>query len=108
MFANILFLEIEIIHVYAPGLLTAAVGTATVIWQTKNGIGEIKTELKAEVSRIEKKMGAIEKSIYIMNSNILTVAREATGAMATKNLTGMHALAARIKRCQESGGKDCK
>jgi len=52
-------------------------------------------------------MEAIEMSLYIMNGNILTIAREATAAMATKNLTGMHALAARIKRCQESVGKDC-
>jgi len=35
MFANKLFLEIEINLVYAPSLVTAAIGTAMVIWQTK-------------------------------------------------------------------------
>ena len=91
--------------------MTTAIGTATVMWHTKSGNAELKPELKADISRVEKKMEkkmkAIQKSIYIMNGNILTVAQEATAAMATKNLTGMHVLAARIKRCQESGGNDC-
>jgi hypothetical protein len=39
--------------------------------------------------------------------DILTVIREATIAMETKNFERMHALAARIKHCQETGGGDC-
>jgi len=62
------------IHVYAPSLVATVLGSATVIWQTKSGNAEVKNELKADISRIEKKMG-------IMNDNILTIAREATTAM---------------------------
>jgi hypothetical protein len=43
----------------------------------------------------------------LQHDNILTVTREATAAMETRNYHGMHALAARIKRCQESEGEDC-
>ena len=47
MFANQLFLELEIIHAYATSLLTAVIGTATVVWQTKKRDDSVKAELAA-------------------------------------------------------------
>jgi hypothetical protein len=111
MLANKLFLATELVHVYGPGLVAAGLGSATVIWQVKSGNTEVKNEIKADISRVKNELKAdisrVEKKTDMMNDNILMVAREVTTAMETKNYKGMDALAARIKRCQESGGEDC-
>jgi hypothetical protein len=77
----------ELVHVYGPRLVAAGLGSATVIWQAKSGNTEVKNELKAAISRVEKKTD-------MMNDTILMVAREVTTAMETKkNYKGMHAFA---------------
>jgi septal ring factor EnvC (AmiA/AmiB activator) len=112
-----MFLVAEFVQAYAgptSTLVGAIITSGTVIWQVRTGNEDIKADIKADISRVEAKVSRVEaevsrveKKVDMTNDNILTVTREATAAMETRNYNGMHALAARIKRCQESGGEDC-
>jgi hypothetical protein len=85
MFANQLFLELEIIHAYGPSLAAAALGSATVIWQTTSGMDSIKHELNAEISEFKVEMKAdisrIDRKLAAINGDMLAIVRESTAAV---------------------------
>jgi len=98
-----MFPVVELYYIYGPSLLAAAVGSATVIWQTKTS----SSETNQAIAEHREQTNMIEKKLDYANDNILAVTQEVTTAMQTRDLRGMYASVARIKACRESGGGEC-
>jgi hypothetical protein len=115
----------EFRYVYGSALLAAALGSATVVWQTKtantgvknqikkyiNGAkDELKDELKADIARVEKNL----------KDDIARVEAEAQDCQAMIMENGHHVMHAldgnkkplrewlhKLERRKNSGGEDC-
>jgi hypothetical protein len=112
MFTNQLFLELEVIHVYGASLLASAVGSATILCQTR-GLDSINGKLQ-EIDSINRKLQEIERDVKriarkldLISGDMFASVRETAAAMASNHLRGVNSLYAKM-RCQQSGGKGCR
>jgi hypothetical protein len=69
--------------------VAAALGNATVIWQTTSVMDLIKLELKAEISGLKADISRIDRTLAAINGDLLAIVRECKAAMATKDIRGM-------------------
>ncbi|RPA89672.1 hypothetical protein L873DRAFT_616704 [Choiromyces venosus 120613-1] len=111
MLANKMFLIIELYHVYGMSIVGGLVGSIPVIWWTINSANGIKKEPKGDITGVEKELNGditrSEKKVDKVSHDKVMVTQEVTTAMGTRNYNGMHALAARMKHCLGSGGREC-
>ncbi|KAL7272219.1 hypothetical protein RUND412_004986 [Rhizina undulata] len=119
----------QLLHVCSPSLVAAGLGSATVIWQMKTGlaelkadIDEVKKELKADINGVKVDIDGVKKELKKVHEDVQGLRAKVQDFKSMILGNGHHVMNAldgnkkpmrdwlhKLKHCKqsESGSKDC-